>query len=287
MRRQRRARAASEINVSGIKNLSARIHREGGRGFFARGRVGGFARRGFFTGRFFGFLTDMARYGRYSIVTCGVRLGTFTRGVVMISRLVGEVVEIEGDVVVIDVQGVGYEVLCTSSLLLRTSLGSKVTVTVYTDVKEDSIRLFGFDSVAERHVFLLLNRVSGMGPRSSLDVVSNVAIRDLLRAIGSGDVKALMSIKGVGKKKAERIVVELKDLVANMAGERAESLRAMVTVEKGPGDRASGLSTDAVSALEVLGFGRKDAESAVSQALAAQVSFEAVGDLVREALRFV
>jgi len=205
----------------------------------------------------------------------------------MISRLHGEVVEVEGDCVVIDVQGVGYEVVCTSALLSRLTVGDRATLSVYTDVREDAIRLFGFDSVAERHVFLLLNRVSGIGPRSSLDVVSNVAIRDLLRAIGSGDVKSLMSIKGVGKKKAERIVVELKDLVANMAGERADSLRSAVTVERGPIERANGVSVDAVSALEVLGFGKKDAESAVGQAIASKGAFEAVGDLVREALRFV
>ncbi len=205
----------------------------------------------------------------------------------MISRLHGEVVEVEGDCVVIDVQGVGYEVVCTSALLSRLTVGDRATLSVYTDVREDAIRLFGFDSVAERHVFLLLNRVSGIGPRSSLDVVSNVAIRDLLRAIGSGDVKSLMSIKGVGKKKAERIVVELKDLVANMAGERADSLRSAVTVERGPIERANSISVDAVSALEVLGFGKKDAESAVGQAVASKGAFEAVGDLVREALRFV
>ena len=209
------------------------------------------------------------------------------KGLAVISRLHGEVVEVEGDCVVIDVQGVGYEVVCTSALLSRLTVGDRATLSVYTDVREDAIRLFGFDSVAERHVFLLLNRVSGIGPRSSLDVVSNVAIRDLLRAIGSGDVKSLMSIKGVGKKKAERIVVELKDLVANMAGERADSLRSAVTVERGPIERANGISVDAVSALEVLGFGKKDAESAVGQAIASKGAFEAVGDLVREALRFV
>ena len=209
------------------------------------------------------------------------------KGLAMISRLNGEVVEVERDCVVVDVQGVGYEVVCTSVLLSRLTIGGKATLTVYTDVRENALRLFGFDSVAERHVFLLLNRVSGMGPRSSLDVVSNVAIRDLLRAIGSGDIKSLMSIKGVGKKKAERIVVELKDLVANRAGERADSLRSAVTVERGPVERAHGMSVDAVSALEVLGFGKKDAESAVGQAIASKGAFEAVGDLVREALRFV
>lgn len=205
----------------------------------------------------------------------------------MISRLHGEVVEIDGDSIVLDVNGVGYEVSCTTALLSRLSLGARAVFSVYTDVREDAIRLFGFDSVAERHIFLLLNRVSGMGPRSSLDVVSNVAIRDLLRAIGSGDVRALMSIKGVGKKKAERIVVELKDLVANMAGERADSLRAMVSVERSAQTSPSGISSDAVSALEVLGFARRDAESAVTQALKGGEAVGEVGDLIREALRYV
>jgi Holliday junction DNA helicase RuvA len=205
----------------------------------------------------------------------------------MISRLQGEVVEIDGDSIVLDVNGVGYEVACTTALLSRVSLGSRATLSVYTDVREGAIRLFGFDTVAERHIFLLLNRVSGMGPRSSLDVVSNVAIRDLLRAIGSGDVRALMSIKGVGKKKAERIVVELRDLVANMAGERSDSLRAMVSVERTSEAPSSAISSDAVSALEVLGFAKRDAESAVSQALQGRGSVGDVGDLIREALRYI
>jgi Holliday junction DNA helicase RuvA len=205
----------------------------------------------------------------------------------MISRLHGEVVEIDGDGIVVDVNGVGYEVACTTALLSRLSLGTRAIFSVYTDVREDAIRLFGFDSVAERHIFLLLNRVSGIGPRSSLDVVSNVAIRDLLRAIGSGDVHALMSIKGVGKKKAERIVVELRDLVANMAGERADSLRAMVSVERSAETPAAAVSSDAVAALEVLGFPRRDAESAVSQALQGGGSVGDVSELVREALRYV
>ncbi len=205
----------------------------------------------------------------------------------MISRLVGEVAEIDADTVTIDISGVGYEVICTSQALSRLAVGDKATLSVYTDVREDAIRLFGFDSHAEKQMFLLLNRVSGMGPRSSVDVLSNVAIRDLLRAIGSGDVRALMAIKGVGKKKAERIVVELKDLVANMAGERSSSLHTMVAVDSAPNRAGATLAGDAVSALAVLGFGRKDAESAVSQALASMPSLEDVGDIVREALRHV
>ena len=205
----------------------------------------------------------------------------------MISRLSGEVAEIDGETVIIDVGGVGYELACTSLALSQVCVGSRATLSVYTDVREDAIRLFGFGSAAEKQMFLLLNRVSGMGPRSSLDVLSNVAIRDLLRAIGSGDVRALMSIKGVGKKKAERIVVELKDLVATMAGERSTALRSMVTIESDrPGERGA-VSNDAVSALEVLGFGRKDAEGAVAQAMQRIGHGADVGDLVREALRHV
>jgi Holliday junction DNA helicase RuvA len=205
----------------------------------------------------------------------------------MISRLRGTVAEIEGDSIIVDVQGVGYAVTCTSALLAGVRMATELTVCIYTDVREDSIRLFGFESNAERQVFLLLNRVSGMGPRSSLDVISNVPIRDLLRAIGSGDVNALMSIKGVGKKKAERIVVELKDLVGSMADERSAALRAVMA------EGASALvvtkpsSNDAVSALEVLGFPRRDAEIAVSKAMEGGWGAGDVGDLVREALRFV
>ena len=138
----------------------------------------------------------------------------------MINRLRGTVVEIEGDTAVLDVQGVGYAVSCTSSLLGSLSMEEEACIVTHTDVKEDSIRIFGFESKSERQLFRLLIRVSGMGPRSAVDVLSNVPARDLLRAIGLGDVQALMKIKGVGKKKAERIVVELKDLVTSFFDEQ-------------------------------------------------------------------
>lgn len=204
----------------------------------------------------------------------------------MICRLHGICVEIEGDGIVIDVQGVGYGITCTSSLLQSLELNNPYTICVHTDVREDAIRLFGFHSPAERQMFLLLNKVSGMGPRSSLDVLSNVSIRELLRAIGAGDVQALMKIKGVGRKKAERIVVELKDLVGSMADERASVLRVVVDSSV-PGSTTKPVSSDAVAALEVLGFARRDAEIAVSKAADSGWGQGDVGDLVREALRFV
>lgn len=204
----------------------------------------------------------------------------------MISRLRGAVVEIEGDSATLDVQGVGYAVTCTSALLRRLEENQECCICIHTDVREDSIRLFGFDSKAERQMFTLLNKVSGMGPRSSLDVISNVSIRELLHAIGAGDVQGLMKIKGVGRKKAERIVVELRDLVGSMADERASVARSGEG-ESGIRSSIKPVSTDAVAALEVLGFPRRDAEVAVAKAVEGGWGQGEVGDLVREALRFV
>lgn len=204
----------------------------------------------------------------------------------MISRLKGTVVELEEDLVTLDVQGVGYSVTCTNALLESLDISSECCICVYTDVREDAIRLFGFHSKAERQMFTLLNKVSGMGPRSSLDVISNVSIRELLRAIGAGDIQGLMKIKGVGRKKAERIVVELRDLVGSMADERAANGRS----DDGDSPVRSSIkpvSADAVAALEVLGFARRDAEIAVSKAADGGWGQGEVGDLVREALRFV
>ncbi|MFN4894640.1 MAG: Holliday junction branch migration protein RuvA [Pseudomonadota bacterium] len=205
----------------------------------------------------------------------------------MISRLRGTYVEAEGDSIILDVHGVGYNITCTSALLQSLEPLREYTVCVHTDVREDAIRLFGFHSQAERQVFLLLNKVSGMGPRSSLDVLSNVSIRELLRAIGAGDVQGLMKIKGVGRKKAERIVVELKDLVGSMADERAAGLRVGGESGVTSGSAGQPVSSDAVAALEVLGFARRDAEIAVAKAAESGWAQGEVGDLVREALRFV
>jgi Holliday junction DNA helicase RuvA len=204
----------------------------------------------------------------------------------MISRLRGSVVEVEGDSVTLDVQGVGYSVTCTGALLRRLEENQEFCICIHTDVREDAIRLFGFDSKAERQMFTLLNKVSGMGPRSSLDVISNVSIRELLHAIGAGDVHGLMKIKGVGRKRAERIVVELRDLVGSMADERA-SLARSGEVDLGIRSSVKPVSADAVAALEVLGFPRKDAEIAVAKAVEGGWGQGEVGDLVREALRFV
>ena len=204
----------------------------------------------------------------------------------MISRLKGSVVEIDGDMVVLDVRGVGYSVTCTASLLTTLALDVEACITTHTDVKEDAIRIFGFESKSERRVFQLLTKVSGMGPRSAVDVLSDVPARDLLRAIGVGDVQALMKIKGIGKKKAERIVVELKDLVVSLGGEGRPYNES---ADKDAPFAVSNVDShvDAIVTLEVLGFSRRDAESAVGRAVASFPNINTAGEVVREALKFV
>jgi Holliday junction DNA helicase RuvA len=204
----------------------------------------------------------------------------------MISRLKGAVVEIDGDVVVLDVRGVGYSVTCTASLLTTLAVDVEACITTHTDVKEDAIRIFGFESKSERRVFQLLTKVSGMGPRSAVDVLSNVPARDLLRAIGVGDVQALMKIKGVGKKKAERIVVELKDLVVSL-GVEARPYNELVEKDASFAVSNEDSHVDAIVTLEVLGFSRRDAEAAVGRAVASFPQINTAGEVVREALKFV
>lgn len=207
----------------------------------------------------------------------------------MIGFLNGTVLEVAGVTLLVDVHGVGYEVLASRALAARSDVGQAVACNIFTDVQEHGIRLFGFDDRAEKQVFLLLNRVNGLGPKSALDIISHVDKRDLLRSIGRGDVDSLTRVRGIGKKKAERIVVELKDLVTKLSFDQPTRLADAVVVES---SQPAGTSDtrDAISALEVLGFSKREAENAVQHALKNGLGADAGNDtgvLVREALKFV
>ena len=199
----------------------------------------------------------------------------------MIGRIRGKVESIGIGTVLIDVSGVGYELHCSASCLAGLEEGRESTLIVYTEVREDLIRLHGFSDTLEKQVFLMLTKVNGVGARTASDILSQIEKRELLRAIGSGDVARLQSLRGIGKKSAERIVVELRDSVESLVGP-VKGLAAHVEVlPTVPTD-------DAVQALVALGFSRKDAERAVSQ-VSREVPQSAndSGSLVKEALRFV
>src|SRR5512140_3308878 len=133
----------------------------------------------------------------------------------MISFLKGKLVEALPTQVVLDVNGVGYEALIPlSSYDKLPQPGQEVKLLTHLAVREDAHTLYGFMTAAERELFrLLINTVSGIGPKIALNILSGIAVTAFRGAVANGDVKALSQISGVGKKTAERIVVELKDKI--------------------------------------------------------------------------
>ena len=158
--------------------------------------------------------------------------------------------------VVVDVGGVGYQLFTALSVFYRLpEVGEPVTLLVYTHVREDALQLFGFFDPAEKQAFVLLTGVSGIGPRLALNILSGMAAGELLEALRQGDVARLVSIPGVGKRLADRMIVELRDRIDALP-------QAVPEASADPGVRG-----DALSALVNLGYRRADAERAVRQVL--------------------
>ena len=140
----------------------------------------------------------------------------------MISQLKGTVDSISAAKATIDVAGVGYEVHCSARCVANLELGKPAKIVVYTYVREDAITLYGFEDAVEKQAFLMLTSVQGVGPKSAAEIISAIDKLELLRTIGTGDSTQLQRIKGVGKKLSERIIVELKDKVADFVQGRIE-----------------------------------------------------------------
>jgi Holliday junction DNA helicase RuvA len=176
----------------------------------------------------------------------------------MIARLAGTVLEKHPMRVVVDVSGVGYDVhVPLSSFGAIGEHGSSIVLRVHTHVREDALMLYGFASQVELTIFERLISVSGIGPRLALAVLSGLPPSELAAAISRGDVGQLTRIPGIGKKTAERIVLELKDkLAAAVPGE--------------PSAAPTGPREDLLSALVNLGYHRPTAEKAVDDVLKAQ-----------------
>ena len=195
----------------------------------------------------------------------------------MIASLRGLVAEKNLSDAVIDVSGVGYRVFFSQLTLGRLPEGEPVHVRVRTVVREDALDLFGFVSRTEEEMFLLLTSVSQVGPRLALNVLSGLELPELVTALGRGEVARLTKIHGVGKKTAERLVLELKDKVKEL---HLEAL-AQGAVAAPP----SGAKSDLVSALLNLGYKPPQAEKAAelaSERLGVEASFQL---LFREALK--
>jgi holliday junction DNA helicase RuvA len=178
----------------------------------------------------------------------------------MIARLAGRLAEKTPGRIVVDVQGVGYDVqVPLSTFYVLGEPGTNVSVRVHTHVREDAIALFGFATGLEQDLFERLISISGIGPKLALAVLSGMEPPDLVRAIKGQDVARLTSIPGVGKKTAERIGLELKDRLP-------QSLQAAADAAKPPAPEDQ-LRADLLSALVNLGYQRAAAEKAIEKVL--------------------
>ena len=177
----------------------------------------------------------------------------------MIAQISGQLAQKLPGEIVIDVGGIGYQVFIPLNVFYRLpEIGAAVSLQIHTHVREDSLQLFGFHDVGEKKLFLLLTGVSGIGPKLALNVLSGIPAEELARALKGGDQVRLVAIPGVGKKLAERMIVELKDKFATLEPWTAELPKSAA---------GSQLILDAVSALVNLGYKKPDAEKYVSEAL--------------------
>jgi len=198
----------------------------------------------------------------------------------MITFLHGKLVEALPTQVVVDVNGIGYEVLIPlSSFDKLPQPGQPLKLLTQLVIREDAHTLYGFMSVAERDLFrLLVNSVSGIGPKTALNILSGMNATTFRGAVASGDVKALSQISGVGKKTAERIVVELRDKIGAAGAWEAASAKRALSPD---GQKIN----DAVLALMALGFKQVEAHDAVRAAQAMLGAPATVEDLVRACLK--
>ena len=169
----------------------------------------------------------------------------------MIARLTGTVVEKTLTTLVLDVGGVGYELYAPTDTLDRTAQGSEGSFSIYTHVREQSLELFGFDSISKKELFLQLISVSGVGPKMRLALLSLGDERAIRTAIANEDGKFLTLASGVGKRLAEKVIVDLKDKVGVEPGS--------IVGESSPFESQSIGRDEALEALVALGFTQQDA----------------------------
>jgi holliday junction DNA helicase RuvA len=198
----------------------------------------------------------------------------------VIARLRGRLDALEDGHAVIDVGGVGYLVACsTRTLAALPRPGEPVDLLIETQVRDDSITLYGFPTAAERRWFRLLQTVQGVGARVALGILSALGPDELAHAVAAQDKAALARASGVGPRLAGRIASELKDRLSELPGALAGPLPGAAAAALG------GPADDAVSALVNLGYGRSDAHAAVAKAAAALGSAAPVEALIRTGLQ--
>ena len=189
----------------------------------------------------------------------------------MISHLTGTVIELSDKYILIDVRGVGYKVYSATDTLATLREDAPASLFTYLAVREAALDLYGFTSSEEQNIFELLLSVSGIGPKSAISILSFTSVETLKKAIGTGDTSYLTKVSGIGRKTAEKVVLELRD-----------KLRANVNMKENPGELRA--ESDVVEALKSLGYSQNEARDALKE-----VSSEIVGTnaRIREALKIL
>ncbi|HVF56688.1 MAG TPA: Holliday junction branch migration protein RuvA [Pyrinomonadaceae bacterium] len=184
----------------------------------------------------------------------------------MIAHLTGKLIAKEATSVILDVGGVGYEVtIPVTTFYGMEEAGAQIQLRIYTHVREEALQLFGFKTARERELFKLLISVSGIGPKSGIAMLSGMSADEIVSAIRTNNLARLTSIPGVGKKTAERLVIELRDKMAALSSPalEAETLNAIA----GAPPTEDVLREDTLSALLNLGYQKATAEKAIGQAM--------------------
>lgn len=196
----------------------------------------------------------------------------------MIARLQGTLIEKVPTHVIINVAGVGYEALISLSTYQRLpATGTAVELTIHTHVREDEITLFGFADAQEKKIFQKLIRVNGIGPRLAMSILSGIAAQELIEALATEDLLRLTSIPGIGKKTAERMIVDLKD--------KLMELRLPAAQQEAGAATPAHFREDLLSVLVNLGYKRNTAEQALRE-----VPFDEglkLEEAVRQTLRYL
>ena len=189
----------------------------------------------------------------------------------MIGRIAGKLLEKHPPQIVVDVHGVGYELFVPMSTFYQLpATGAEVSLFTHLVVREDAHQLFGFASEPERHAFRQLLRISGIGARTALSVLSGLSVADLREAIAAQDSGRLVKVPGIGKKTAERLLLELRDKLDGLASAPATA-------------KVDGQHSDITNALQALGYNDREASWAVKQ-LSPGLS---VADGIKQALRLL
>ena len=201
----------------------------------------------------------------------------------MYAYIKGIVADRNDQQIVIENNGIGYLINCPLGISAEIGgLGEEVTVYLYQSVKEDDISLSGFNSRDQKEMFLKLITVSGIGPKVAHTICASLSAEQIAAAVMSNNVALLTGVKGLGKKTAERIILELKDKLKAQLGASASVSVTPVAVAAAGGGGDAGVMQDAVGALVVLGYKDQEAADAVAAAYEDGIGLE---DLIRKALK--